>query len=206
MPGRRRPEEERREEILAAAFRVAVRDKLRGLTMRAVADEAGVSKGLVFFHFEGKDALLLALLEWVLERGPQVEVPPGLEVEGGSHPARRLLKLLRHQVEGLPERRERVELFLDFWVMGTERPETQERIRAAFDRYRAEFRPFTRPVVEAAPGRFDGDGDEGLAAVIVSFIQGLSLQLIADPDNFDVDRYMRAVEGLVVRDHGPLSG
>lgn len=206
MPGQRLPERERREEILAGAFRVAVRDKIRGLTVSAVAKEAGVSKGLVFFHFDDKEGLLLALLDWVLEIGPKVEVPASLEENGRSHPARRLTTLLHHQVALLPGRRERVELFLDFWVMGTALPEAQRRIREAFDRYRAEFLPFTRPVVESLPGRFGGDGAEGLAAVIVSFIQGCALQLIADPDRFDVDRYMRAVEGLVLREYGGLSG
>lgn len=192
------PEEERREEILVGAFRVAVRDKLRGLKMRSVAEEAGVSKGLVFFHFRDKEQLLLDLLEWVLEKGPRVEVPPEVAEDRTSHPARRLLKLLHHQVARLPERRERVELFLDFWVMGTSMPETQDRIRGAFDRYREEFLPFTRPVVEALPEQFGPEGAKGLAAVIVSFIQGCALQLIADPEHFDVARYMRAVEGLVL--------
>lgn len=205
MTGQRLPEGERREAILAGAFRVAVRDKLRGLTMEAVAREAGVSKGLVFFHFEGKEALLMALLDWVLEQGPTVDVPPEVAADEQSHPARRLTALLHHQVARLPARRERVELFLDFWVMGTGMPEAQERIRDAFDRYRAEFMPFTLPVTEALADRFDEDGAEGLAAVIVSFIQGCALQLIADPDRFDVERYMRAVDALVLREPGALS-
>ena len=195
---RRLPEGERREEILQAAFRVAIRDKLRGLRMEAVAQEAGVSKGLVFFHFQDKETLLSALLDWMLEQSPRVEVPDAVAADTESHPARRLLELLRHQVARLPERRERVELFLDYWVMSTGTPEMKERIRMAFDRYRGEFLPFTGPVVVALPARFDGDGAEGLAAVVVSFIQGCALQLIADPDSFDVGRYMGAVEALVL--------
>lgn len=206
MAEQRLPEAERREAILEGAFRVAVRDKLRGLTMQAVAREAGVSKGLVFFHFEAKEPLLMALLGWVLERAPSVEVPPEVAGDEQSHPARRLTALLHHQVARLPARRDGVELFLDFWVMGTGMPEAQARIREAFDRYRAEFIPFTRPVTEALSDRFDEDGDEGLAAVIVSFIQGCALQLIADPEEFDVDRYMRAVDALVLREPGSLSG
>ena len=58
MPGRKVPEEQRRLEILKAAYRVAARDRLTGLTAQAVAAEAGVSKGLVFFHFGNRDALL----------------------------------------------------------------------------------------------------------------------------------------------------
>ncbi len=197
MPGKRKPEKRRREEILAGAFRVAVREKLRGLTMAAVSKEAGVSKGLVFFHFQDKETLLGALLDWILEKNPRVDVPAAVAADATSHPAVRLMKLLRHQVAGLPERREGVELFLDFWVMGTTVPETQERIRDAFDRYRGEFLPFTRPVVRALPEQFAWEDADGLAGVIVSFIQGCALQLIADPEHFDVERYMSAVEGLV---------
>ena len=68
MGGRKQPEEQRREEILRAAFVVAARDRLTGVTARAVAAEAGISSGLVFFHFESVDALLGELLDWLLDR------------------------------------------------------------------------------------------------------------------------------------------
>lgn len=200
MPGEKMPEPERREAILAGAFRVAAREQLGGLSMRAVAEEAKVSKGLVFFHFSDRETLLLALLDWMLERGPRVEVPPGVGGWEAMHPARRLMALVGHQVALLEERRERVELFLDFWVMGTGVPEIQRRIRAAFDRYREEFQPYTEGVVKALPNRFQDGDAEGLAAVVVSFIEGCALQLIADPSQFDVNRYMDAVRGLVLGD------
>jgi TetR/AcrR family transcriptional repressor of bet genes len=196
MPGKRQPEGERREAILEAAYRVAARDQLGGLSMRSVAEEAGVSKGLVFFHYQDKETLLHALLDWVLEQSPRVDVPADTEAEGLA-PAVRLLRVLRHQIALLPERRDRVELFLDFWVMGTGAPEIQEKIHGAFVRYRKEFLPYTEPVVASLPGRFRGDEAEGLAATIVSFIQGCALQLLADPEEFDVQRYMRAIRGLV---------
>ena len=199
MPGTRLPEEERRADILRGAFDVAVRDTLGGLSMRAVAEAAGVSKGLVFFYFDDKDTLLLALLDWMLEQGPRVEVPPDMPPET-VHPARRLLKLVSHEVTLLKERADRVEVFLDFWVMGTSVPEVQRKIRNAFERYRQEFLPYTRAVAKALPDRFHGGTAEGLAAVIVSFIEGCALQLSADPSDFDVERYMAAVEALVLAD------
>lgn len=198
MPGTRLPEEERREAILAGAYEVAARDTLAGLSVRAVAEAAGVSKGLVFFHFDDKKTLLLALLDWVLERGPRVEVPAGLDEH--AHPARRLLALVGHQIELLEERPERVELFLDFWVMGTSLPEMRTRIHDAFERYREQFMPYTTAVVEALPERFKGEHANGLAAVVVSFIEGCALQLMADPDSFDVDEYMATVRALVLGD------
>src|SRR5687767_11445787 len=68
MPGRKEPEDKRRDAILRAAYTVAARERLGGVTARAVAAEAGVSSGLVFFYFESIDNLLVALLDWLLER------------------------------------------------------------------------------------------------------------------------------------------
>lgn len=203
MPGEKQPEAERREAILAAAYQVAVRHQLAGLSTRAVAEEAGVSKGLVFFYFSDRSSLLLSLLEWMLAQGPRVQTPPELDGPDAHamHPARRLMVLVRHQVALLAEEPERVELFLDFWVLGTAVPEIQTRIRDAFDRYRDQFLPYTSAVVEALPDRFErDDAAVGLAAVVVSFIEGCALQLNADPARFDVDRYMDAVRGLVLGD------
>jgi AcrR family transcriptional regulator len=198
MPGKRLPEDERREAILEAAFKVAVRDQLRGLSTRAVAETAGVSKGLVFFHFTDRETLLLALLDWLLEESPRVEVPPELAADTDGDPKSRLLGLLEHQVARLPARRERVGLFLDFWVMGQGVPEFRDRIRGGFHRLRGEFVPWTEPVVQQFPEQFAGDSAGAVAAVLVSFIQGCALQLMSDPDRFDVERYMGAVRALVL--------
>jgi AcrR family transcriptional regulator len=49
--------------LVDAAVRVLERDGLVGLTVRAVAAEAGVAPMGVYNHFEGKDGLILAVLE-----------------------------------------------------------------------------------------------------------------------------------------------
>ncbi len=52
-----------RDEILDAAERVIRRQGLAGTTIEAVAAEAGVSKGGLFYHFGSKKELLVQLLE-----------------------------------------------------------------------------------------------------------------------------------------------
>jgi TetR/AcrR family transcriptional regulator, transcriptional repressor of bet genes len=195
MPGRKVPEEQRRLEILKAAYRVAARERLTGLTAQAVAAEAGVSKGLVFFHFGNRDALLVALLEWLLE--VTLIAPEMAEQLEGQAPAERMISAIRRDVEALPRQRERVALFFDYWVMGTRHPEVQRAIRAALDRYRDAFRPLAQAVVDAEPERFGRTGAEGLAGVAAGFIEGCALQVVMDPDRFDVDSYMRTLVALV---------
>src|SRR5690349_4489985 len=121
MPGPKRPEDQRRESILRAAFAVAARERLGGVTVRAVAERARVSTGLVFFYFESKDALLEALLAWLLEHTLVAgELPSVIRATGT--PAERMLAVLRRDVERLPGQRARVELFFDYWVLGTRQP------------------------------------------------------------------------------------
>ncbi|HEX6745777.1 MAG TPA: TetR/AcrR family transcriptional regulator [Longimicrobium sp.] len=196
MPGRKAPEEQRRLEILKAAYRVAARERLTGLTAQAVAAEAGVSKGLVFFHFGSRDALVVALLEWLLEI--TLVAPEVAELLEGRTASEWMLSAIRRDVEALPRQRERVELFFDFWVMGTRHPGVQRAIRAALDRYRDAFRPLAQAVVDAEPERFGGIGAEGLAGVAAGFIEGCALQVVMDPDRFDVDAYMRTLQALVI--------
>ncbi|MBX7222099.1 MAG: TetR/AcrR family transcriptional regulator [Blastocatellia bacterium] len=52
-----------REQILAAAERIVMRDGVGSLTIEAVAREAGFSKGGVLYHFDSKDKLVAAMIE-----------------------------------------------------------------------------------------------------------------------------------------------
>jgi AcrR family transcriptional regulator len=54
--------------ILAAATRRIRTAGLVRLSMQDVADEAGVSKGLIHYHFRDRDALLARLIEWLGQR------------------------------------------------------------------------------------------------------------------------------------------
>ncbi|HET6762350.1 MAG TPA: TetR family transcriptional regulator, partial [Longimicrobiaceae bacterium] len=162
MPGQKAPEDERRDAILRAAFRVAARERLTGLTAQQVAAEAGVSKGLVFFHFRSKDGLLVALLDWLLEHTLVAVADEAVRALPTAQ--ERLLSVIRRDVEALPRQRERVELFFDYWVMGTRHPTIRSSIRAALDRYRDAFRPLAQGMIEAEPERYARAGAEGLAA------------------------------------------
>jgi AcrR family transcriptional regulator len=63
-----------RQAIIEAVVRVAARSGFDGLTYRAVAQEAGVTHGLVRHHFGSLDAAVHEAVEWVvdeaIERSP----------------------------------------------------------------------------------------------------------------------------------------
>jgi AcrR family transcriptional regulator len=69
--------------ILAAAARIVLRDSVRRLTLEAVAREAQLSKGGVFYHVATKESLIQAMLARLIQscerelEGPQQDAEPG---------------------------------------------------------------------------------------------------------------------------------
>jgi AcrR family transcriptional regulator len=59
---KRRDAFSRRKAILRAADRVVVEEGVSGLTLEAVAREAGVSKGGLLYHFPSKEALISGMI------------------------------------------------------------------------------------------------------------------------------------------------
>ncbi|GAA2676442.1 MULTISPECIES: TetR/AcrR family transcriptional regulator [Actinosynnema] len=57
-----------RTKILEAAFALVQREGLTRLTLESVAVEAGLTKGGLMYHFPTREALLVALHEWLAEQ------------------------------------------------------------------------------------------------------------------------------------------
>lgn len=197
MPGTKAPEAQRRAQILRAAHDVAAREGLDGTTILQVAAAAGLSPGLVVFHFGSKRGLLLALLDWVLETTTVLHVGP--EIRALPTPLARLLALLRQEMARLAAEPQRVRVTFDYWTAAVRDAEIRVRMRAELARYREAFRPLVEEVLAADPDRFGGATAEGLAAVAVSFVKGCAVQSMIDDRAFDVDRYLAAAEALLGR-------
>ncbi len=201
MPGRKAPESVRRDEILRAAYRVAARDRLGGLTIRAVATEAGVSAGLLLFHFESKDGLLIDLLDWMLSH-TIVAGEFHQRAPAGLPPIAWLLSIVERDLAHLLKQRERVELFYDYWVLGTRHPVIRRLIRRALHRYRDAFRPAAHAIIASQPERYAQLTADDLAGVCAAFIEGCATQTILDPSRFNAQRAMVTLHALILPSAG----
>jgi TetR/AcrR family transcriptional regulator, transcriptional repressor of bet genes len=216
VPGIRAPEEQRRAQIVDAALAVAARDRLDRLTVRRVAAEAKLSPGLVFHHLTDKETLVLAVLDRLIERTmPSViedatapgsvgsaagDPPTGDEPEAdhdGTTASDRLLGHVRRDVARIEEDRELIELFFDFWVMGTRHPEVRARIAGALSTYRAALVPLATAVVAEEPERFARTDAEQLAALVVAFVLGHAVQAVLDPAASDLEGVVVTLDALV---------
>lgn len=83
----------RSEQLLTAAARLMARDGAGTVSMQALAEEAGVSVGLIYRYFGGKDELLLAVICNVLDAFAAT-VPAAVE-EAGPDPVHQLAAAFR---------------------------------------------------------------------------------------------------------------
>ncbi len=195
MPGRRAPSEDRREQILGAAFKVASRSRLEGLTIRAVAAEAGLSSGLVLFHLGSRDELLIALLDWLLRE--TIVGAPTAEILALPTARARLLGLIAQELTLLPGRRPRLELFFDYWVAGIGHAPIRGRMQRALQRYRDTMLPLADAVIAEDPARLPGVTGADLAALVIALIEGCVMQAVVDPRGFDVARSLTTLAAVI---------
>lgn len=165
------PEDERRRQIVDAATRTAARTGVRGLTLRAVAAEAGLSHGLVLFHFGSKQALVDAVLDAVLAWLATRTVP-----DGERRPVWDVVVAESAAVDGSAAL-----VLLDFWVLAASEDVVRERIAEAVHRYQ-------QRLAEVLVGA-DGDERGRLAGVAVTTIFGSALRGLLDPTARD--RFVR---------------
>lgn len=203
MPGKKESEAVRREQILRAAYEVASQQGVGGLTVRAVAARAKLSHGLVHFHFHRKDALIPALLDWLLETTSVLRIPE--DVARLPRAVDRLHELLRREMHRLSGDPLRTRLFLEFWAMGARHASIRRTISAELERYRAGFRTIIEEALESEPLAFGDATPDGLAAVVVSWIHGCAVQAMIDPEHFDADQYLTAVRGLLGESTGAVA-
>ncbi len=80
--------QERREQVIEAAFRVICRDGISGTSMRGVAKEAGCTIGLINHWFTSRDDLIEATfdraIEMEMERAEAIVSDPASYIEAAS--------------------------------------------------------------------------------------------------------------------------
>ena len=156
----------------------------------------------MFFYFESIDNLLVALLDWMLERtivAPEHDRASAERELAGvdADPATHLVATVATALRRLPRHRDRVELFFDYWVLGTRHPAVRRKIRRALAGYRESYVAGAQAVIDADLERYAGTSADALADVIASFLYGCSMQLVTNPAQFDADRTLAALDALV---------
>jgi TetR/AcrR family transcriptional regulator, cholesterol catabolism regulator len=122
---------DRRRRLLDAVLRVLASQGIAGVSMRAVAREAGVALGLVHYYFDDKTSLIAAALREIEEQDLRIVAPvPGPSAE------RRLRAALRRVADPEFLTTEYLALRMQLWALAQVNDEFAEINTAAQSRYR----------------------------------------------------------------------
>jgi AcrR family transcriptional regulator len=174
----------RRRQILDAAARCFARNGFHRTSMQDIVRESGISAGLVYRYFAGKDDMITAIVtEWHDQRQAVLAAAPTVPEAAAGY-----LDLLR--AIGDPAGRERLRLGVQIWAEAVRSPHIAEVARRNVDDPRAAVAELLR-----RSGAPVGDPD-GLARVLIAIYQGLQLQTAWD-ETVDNGSYVAAVAALL---------
>ena len=163
---------QRRAEILDAAVRVVLERGFGGTRVNDVAEELGISSGLVHYHFDSKDELLAETLRYAADADiARLEK----SVAQLDDPLLRLDRVLR---EYLPEKRADASWVI--WVDAWGQAIRNERLRAILTELDLAWSGAIESVVHdgVTSGRFTCSDPAGTARRLSALLDGLGLDMI----------------------------
>lgn len=180
-PARAKAEDrpDRRAQIVDGVLTLLARDGIAGVSMRAVAREAGVALGLVHYYFDDKTSLIAATLRQVEDQDLDIVRPdPGLP------PEERLLVALRRVSDPEFLTTEYLALRLQLWALAQVNPEYAEINSSAQGSYRAALADL---IHQARPDLRRADCDRRAADIEV-VQNGLWLTALLGLDSASIQR------------------
>jgi AcrR family transcriptional regulator len=168
--------EANRERILRAARKVFGARGFHGATIEQIADEAGLSNGAIYYNFDSKGELFLALLE---ERSEERIQHIRGTLTSGDGTAGGLREEARDATRSLKENREWRLLVLEFTAYAARTPAMKPKLRA----HERRFKSALAEVLEEHMGGPDGAPmpPEKLALAASGIANGLALEELSDP-------------------------
>ena len=165
--------DERRDEILAATWRVIARDGIAKATVRAIAREAHCSAGILAHYFDDKADILGSAL-MLSHRRVAARMEAGAAGRAGLDALRVIM------LEALPLDEERdleAQIEISFWGRALGHPELRTVQNAEFDRFARRLRAHLAEARELGELR-DGVDIDLAAHQLLVLIDGLSAQRV----------------------------
>ena len=167
------------EAILQATMRLLATRGIHGTSLDLLAEDVGVAKSSILWHFGSKEELLLRVAERVYDEVARGPVQKILSLENFEERAEASWRFFSETLRQKPELR-RVMLYLIFESVEG-RPELRARLQQLYRGIRDMYETGLRGVVPDEAQR------RRLAVISVASLDGLFLQWLLEPDAIDLE-------------------
>lgn len=183
----------RRQQIIDATIRVMAAKGWNETSIDEITREAGVSRGLVSYHFKDKAQLLSGVLASCQDT---FAATVATAVAASPDPLEQVRLATRSAVLMVREHPAPYEVFMHFSASARSDPDLAEQVRGLYRGFRQAIADGIRRGQESGHFR---EVDPGMAAARhVGTIVGLALQWLLDPDSFDLDEAAADAEASIL--------
>ena len=179
----------RREQLIAATMKCIARMGLSNMTLRHVAEEAGLSQGIVNLHFDSKDNLLNETLRHLTDEYLRQFEQALANAE--PTPGARLLTALELDLKPSICDRNKLAVWFAFWGESRSRP-TYRRISGEADqRYDDDMEQLCADVI--ADGDYTGVTARAASEALTAMTYGIWLSRLINPQPWNRKAAMEAI-------------
>ena len=160
--------EETRTAILKATFDALAEHGYAALTIERISQHFPKSEGLVFYHYDGKDEVLLDLLDYLLDRFEAIGIPASAD----GDPATRLRSVLYQVIPAAGE--EGSDDYEKVLIELRSQAAHDERFRDCFNMSQDIFRDTVREIIQdgIASGDFRETDPERVTNFLITLVSG----------------------------------
>jgi len=175
---------EGRERLLDAAVRLIAREGIDNVRIARIAAEAGVSAGLVHYHFASRDALLEEAIEHSYERAGDIRL--AALGEGRADAVQRLRAMIDQCLPSTPALREDWVLWVELWLRGARDPALRPVAARLYARLHAWFAEALADGIAAGQLR---DCDVArMADRLLALLDGYGIRVLTEDPKMPLDR------------------
>lgn len=192
-PQTRRPAEVRQKEIVQAVLALAADNSPDAITTQAIANHLGLTQGAVFRHFPSREAIWLAVVDW-LEESLGTAIAAAAEA---GQPVETLRRIFAAHIDFISQHPSAPRLIFNELQKPVDNP-IKQRVQGLLDRYRQRL---TGLLAQAKRlGLVDARLDEAAAATLfVGALQGLVVQILLAGDPQTLHAMAKRVLPLYLR-------
>jgi AcrR family transcriptional regulator len=182
--------EERKAQILKAALTCFARKGYHQTTMDDIVQEAGLSKGGVYWHFSSKKELFLELFESIVSDVGNL-MSAALTLDASATDKLRSALDMFVTFSTAEEFQDLFPLMIDVWAQNSQDPDVNKVVTAVYNHFR---QPLVQLIEEGiASGEFKAVDAGALASILFALYDGLAVQWMIDATMVDWDAVSETV-------------
>ena len=188
------PKEERQSQIMEAAMKVITRKGFSSARIDDIVNEAGLSKGAIYHHYEGKKDLFLALIDhWETQTFPDFYSRNGKERSASDT----LIDFSEEIIKVFETRSYVFQVEVEFWSLANQDDEIRKRSQELYEKI---INLFELVIIKGIREKEFIKVDTRITAIyILSVFQGINWFCIFDDKKINAVNYIQKSIELIIK-------